>query len=54
MNSLFKIFATVANSEDIQADSGAIDSIIELFDTVLDKLAESRAIEKADYDHYIT
>lgn len=54
MTSIFKVFATVASSQAIQADQEAIDKIVELFDNVLDKLAESRAIEKRDYDHFVT
>jgi len=52
MNSIFRVLAQVAASQEIQAASSSIQKIIELCDQLLDKIAESRQIEKDDYDHW--
>ena len=53
MTSILRVLAQVASSQDIQAAESSIDRIIGLCDDLLNKIAESRQIEKDDYDHWV-
>jgi len=45
-NAIFKVLAKITASAPIQADMGAVQKIIELCDSLLSKIAESRDIER--------
>jgi len=52
-NAIFKVLANIAASAPVQADGGAIQTIIDLCDNLLDKIAESRDIERKEYEAYV-
>lgn len=49
---VFKILAQMTDA-DVQADSGAVDEFIELCDQLLNKIAESREVERRDFQNWM-
>ena len=49
---VFKVLAQMTSAE-VQADSGAVEEFIELCDQLLNKIAESREIERRDYQNWM-
>lgn len=52
-SSIFKVLATITAAAPVQADKSGVDRIIELCDKLLQKIAESREIERRDYQHWV-
>jgi len=50
---IFKVLAQMTNAAPVQVSQSVVEKIIAICDDLLDKIAESRAIEKADYDHWM-
>jgi len=47
---MFKVLATIASSSAVQADNGSVSKILELADDLLEKIADSREIERKEHD----
>jgi septal ring factor EnvC (AmiA/AmiB activator) len=45
--------AQITSSAPIQADSGAVSKILALIDNLLERIAESREIERREYEAYV-
>jgi len=52
-NAVFKLLAQIMSSAPVQGDSKAIETFIELCDQLLNKIAESREVERRDYQHWV-
>jgi predicted nucleic acid-binding Zn-ribbon protein len=52
-NKIFKMLASITAAAPIQADSGAIGRILELIDNLLEKIAESREIQRREYEAWV-
>jgi hypothetical protein len=52
-NTIFKMMAQITNAAPIQADESAVDRVIALCDELIGKIAESREIERRDYQHWV-
>jgi hypothetical protein len=52
-NALFNVLASISAAAPIQADQSAVKAVIDLCQQLLDKIAESREIERKDYQHWI-
>ncbi|EGR27887.1 secretory granule protein t2-a, putative, partial [Ichthyophthirius multifiliis] len=52
-NKLFKVLSQITASAPVQADSGAIQKIVELCDELLSKLDESLLQERQNYNHQV-
>jgi hypothetical protein len=52
-NALFNVLASISAAAPIQADQSAVKAVIDLCQQLLDKIAESREIERKDYQHWV-
>jgi len=52
-NSIFNLLAQIATAAPVQADQSAVQKIIELCDDLLNKISESREIERKDFQHWV-
>jgi len=52
-NSIFNLLAQIATAAPVQADQSAVQKIIDLCDDLLNKISESREIERKDFQHWI-
>jgi predicted nucleic acid-binding Zn-ribbon protein len=52
-NHVFKLLSQIAASSHIQADAGAVQRIINLIDALLERIAESREIERREYEAWV-
>jgi predicted nucleic acid-binding Zn-ribbon protein len=52
-NNIFKLLAQIASSAPIQADGSAVQRIIDLIDDLLEKIAESREIQRREYEAWV-
>jgi len=50
---IFQLLASVTQSPGVQADQGAVQAIIDLCDEILEKISQSREIERKDYQHWV-
>jgi len=53
-NKIFKMLASISASAPIQADAGAVQQIIDLIDALLEKIAESREIQRREYEAWVS
>jgi len=51
---LFKIMADISNAAPVQANREALNKILDLCDKLLEKIADSREIERRDYDGWVS
>jgi len=52
-NSILNILSQITAYAPIQADQSAVDRVIGLCDDLIGKIAESREIERRDYEHWV-
>jgi predicted nucleic acid-binding Zn-ribbon protein len=52
-NHVFKLLAQIASSNHVQADAGAVERILHLIDALLERIAESREIERREYEAWV-
>jgi len=52
-NHVFKLLAQIAASAPVQADTGAVTKILALIDALLERIAESREIERREYEAWV-
>jgi len=48
------MLASISASAPIQADAGAVQQIIDLIDALLEKIAESREIQRREYEAWVS
>jgi DNA repair exonuclease SbcCD ATPase subunit len=52
-NHVFKLLAQISASSTVQADAGAVAKILALIDALLERIAESREIERREYEAWV-
>lgn len=52
-NHFFKILATIANAAPVQTSAGTINKILDLCDALLERIADSREIERKEYEAWV-
>jgi len=52
-NHVFKILAQITSSNNVQADAGAVEKVLTLIDALLERIAESREIERREYEAWV-
>jgi len=52
-NQIFKMLGQISSTSAIQADAGAVQKIIDLIDALLEKIAESREIQRREYEAWV-
>nr|AWX67865.1 trichocyst matrix protein T2-A [Philasterides dicentrarchi]QEE82883.1 trichocyst matrix protein T2-A [Philasterides dicentrarchi] len=50
---IFNLLSQITSSAPVQADQGSVQKVIDLCDSLLDKISESREIERRDYQHWM-
>jgi hypothetical protein len=52
-NSIFKLLSQITASAPVQADASGVEKIVAICEELLNKIAESREIERRAYQHWV-